>query len=190
MFSYQEVTSGHTVFLRQNSYLSLLILTGTSFFKFQGAKTPRCFIKPHAKMVQSWYSRLKYREKPLCKDNYTKQAFSTHTVDNNVIKGLGLSPNRRVSGQRLCLLILQISISADRDVPAFLKAGAFFLLRYLKKRQKNVRCIVEGNQATIPSFSKFSFRHYQVFEKKYPLYCERSVFSCQTARDPSARKSA
>ena len=29
-----------------------------------------------------------------------KQAFSTHTVDNNVIKGLGLSQNRRVSGQR------------------------------------------------------------------------------------------
>ena len=59
-------------------------------------------------------------------------------------KGLGYSQNRRVSGQRLCLLILQISISADRDVPAFSKAGTFFLLRYLKKRQKNVRCIVEG----------------------------------------------
>ena len=61
-----------------------------------------------------------------------KQAFSTHTVDNNVIKGLGLSQNRRVSGQRLCLLILQISISVDHDVPAFSKAGTFFLLRYLK----------------------------------------------------------
>lgn len=51
------------------------------------------------------------------------------TIDH---KGLGLSQNRRVSGQRLCLLILQISISADRDVPAFSKAGTFFLLRYLK----------------------------------------------------------
>ena len=61
-----------------------------------------------------------------------KQAFSTHAVDNNVIKGLGLSQNCRVSGQRLCLLFSQISISADRDVPAFSKAGTFFLLRYLK----------------------------------------------------------
>ena len=51
------------------------------------------------------------------------------TIDH---KGLGLSQNRRVSGQRLCLLILQISISADHDVPAFSKAGTFFLLRYLK----------------------------------------------------------
>ena len=51
-------------------------------------------------------------------------------------KGLGYSQNRRVSGQRLCLLILQISISADRDVPAFSKAGTFFLLRYLKTAEK------------------------------------------------------
>ena len=65
-----------------------------------------------------------------------KQAFSTHTVDSNVIKGLGYSQNRRVSGQRLCLLILQISISVDHDVPAFSKAGTFFLLRYLKKAEK------------------------------------------------------
>ena len=55
------------------------------------------------------------------------------TIDH---KGLGLSQNRRVSGQRLCLLILQISISADRDVPAFSKAGTFFLLRYLKNGRK------------------------------------------------------
>ena len=54
--------------------------------------------------------------------------------------------------------------------------------------RKNVRCKVKGNQATIPSFSKFSFRHYQVLSKKCPLYCERSVSICQTARDPSARK--
>ena len=27
-------------------------------------------MKLHAKMVQSWYSRLKCREKPLCKGNY------------------------------------------------------------------------------------------------------------------------
>ena len=72
-----------------------------------------------------------------------KQAFSTRTVDNNVIKGLGYSQNRRVSGQRLCLLFSQISISADYGVPAFSKAGTFFLLRYLKKRQRNVRCIIE-----------------------------------------------
>ena len=58
-------------------------------------------------------------------------------------KGLGYSQNRRVSGQRLCLLILQISISADRDVPAFSKAGTFFSSPILKKRQRNVRCIVE-----------------------------------------------
>ena len=51
-------------------------------------------------------------------------------------KGLGLSQNCRVSGQRLCLLILQISISADRDVLAFSKAGTFFLLRYLKNGRK------------------------------------------------------
>ena len=116
--------------------------------------------------------------------------------------------------------------------PLLRKRGHFFLLRYLKKRQRNVRCIVEGflkisrsffrtkgenmsvcymegkffalppnlqkfvrckvkgNQATIPSFSKFYFRHYQVLSKKCPLYCERSVSICQTARDPSARKSA
>ena len=48
-------------------------------------------------------------------------------------KGLGYSQNRRVSGQRLCLLILQISISADRDVPAFSKAGTFFSSPILKK---------------------------------------------------------
>ena len=36
-----------------------------------------------------------------------KQTFSTHTGDNNVIKGLGYSRNRRVSGQRLCLLFSQ-----------------------------------------------------------------------------------
>lgn len=51
-------------------------------------------------------------------------------------KDLGYSPNRRVSGQRLCLLFSQISISADRDVPAFSKAGTFFLLRYLKTAEK------------------------------------------------------
>lgn len=51
-------------------------------------------------------------------------------------KGLGYSQNRRVSGQRLCLLFSQISISADRDVPAFSKAGTFFLLRYLKTAEK------------------------------------------------------
>ena len=33
-------------------------------------------------------------------------------------------------------LFSQISISADRDVPAFSKAGAFFLLRYLKNGGK------------------------------------------------------
>ena len=41
-------------------------------------------------------------------------------------KGLGYSQNRRVYGHRLCLLFSQISISADRDVPAFSKAGTFF----------------------------------------------------------------
>ena len=54
-----------------------------------------------------------------------KQTFSTHTGDNNVIKGLGLSQNRRVSGQRLRLLFPQISMSADRDVLASSKAGTF-----------------------------------------------------------------
>lgn len=55
-------------------------------------------------------------------------------------KGLGYSQNRRVSGQRLCLLFSQISISADRDVPAFSKAGTFFLLRYLKNGRKCPLC--------------------------------------------------
>ena len=59
-------------------------------------------------------------------------------------KGLGLSQNCRVSEQRLCLLILQISISADRDVPRFFESGDIFSTPILKKRQKNVRCIVEG----------------------------------------------
>ena len=72
----------------------------------------------------------------------SKQAFSTHTGDNNVIKGLGYSQNCRVSGQRLCLLFSQISISAGHDVPAFSKAGTFFLLRYLKNGRK--MSIVEG----------------------------------------------
>ena len=45
-------------------------------------------------------------------------------------------------GQRLCLLILQISISANRDVPTFSKAGTFFLSD-TKKRQRNVRCKAE-----------------------------------------------
>ena len=51
-------------------------------------------------------------------------------------KGLGYSKNRRVYGQRLCLLFSQISISADHDVLAFSKAGTFFLLRYLKTAEK------------------------------------------------------
>ena len=55
-------------------------------------------------------------------------------------KGLGYSQNRRVSGQRLCLLFSQISIFADRDVPAFSKAGTFFLLRYLKNGRKCPLC--------------------------------------------------
>lgn len=54
-----------------------------------------------------------------------KQTFSTHTGDSNVIKGLGYSRNRRVSGQRLRLLFPQISMSADRDVLASSKAGTF-----------------------------------------------------------------
>ena len=59
-------------------------------------------------------------------------------------KGLGLSQNRRVSGQRMCLLLFsQISIFEDHDVPAFSKAGTFFS-PILKKQQRNVRCIVEG----------------------------------------------
>ena len=58
-------------------------------------------------------------------------------------KGLGYSQNRRVSGQRLCLLFSQISISADRDVPAFFESGDIFPSPILKKRQRNVRCIVE-----------------------------------------------
>ena len=54
-----------------------------------------------------------------------KQTSSTHTGDSNVIKGLGYSRNRRVSGQRLRLLFPQISMSADRDVLAFSKAWTF-----------------------------------------------------------------
>ena len=50
-----------------------------------------------------------------------KQAFSTHTGDNNVIKGLGLSQNRRVSGHRMCLLIHQIPVSTV-PTPFFLSA--------------------------------------------------------------------
>ena len=41
-------------------------------------------------------------------------------------------------------LILQISISADRDAPAFFESGDIFPSPILKKRQRNVRCIVEG----------------------------------------------
>ena len=40
-------------------------------------------------------------------------------------------------------LILQISISADHNAPAFSEAGTLFSSPILKKRQKNVRCIVE-----------------------------------------------
>ena len=72
-----------------------------------------------------------------------KQTFSTHTGDNNVIKGLGYSRNHRVSGQRLRLLFPQVSMSADRDVLAFSKAGTF-LFSAAKKRQRNVRCKAEG----------------------------------------------
>lgn len=49
---------------------------------------------------------------------------------------------------------------------------------------------MKGNPAVIPSFSKFSFRHYQVLSKKCPFKSERSVLSYQTAHDPSAKKSA
>ena len=41
------------------------------------------------------------------------------------------------------LAILSNLISADRDVPAFLEAGTLSYSPILKKRQKNVRCIVE-----------------------------------------------
>ena len=49
-----------------------------------------------------------------------KQTFSTHTGDNNVMKGLGYSRNRRAPGQRLRLLFPQISMS-----PLFRKRGHF-----------------------------------------------------------------
>ena len=59
----------------------------------------------------------------------------------NIIRAWDYPKNRRVSGQRLCLLILQISISADRDVPAFFESGDIFPFLILKKRQRNVRCV-------------------------------------------------
>ena len=43
----------------------------------------------------------------------------------------------------MCLLFSQISISTDRNVPAFSEAGTPFYPPILKKRRKNVRCIVE-----------------------------------------------
>ena len=43
----------------------------------------------------------------------------------------------------MCLLLSKISISVDHNVPAFSEAGTLFYSPILKKRQKNVRCIVE-----------------------------------------------
>lgn len=50
-----------------------------------------------------------------------------------------LSTDEEINNEGMAVLsskISQISISADRDVPAFSKAGAFFLLRYLKNGGK------------------------------------------------------
>ena len=44
---------------------------------------------------------------------------------------------------------------------------------------------MKGNQAAIPSFSKFPFRHYQVFEKKCPLYTEQKKLAAAVSRAAS-----
>ena len=99
-----------------------------------------------------------------------------------------------VYGHRMCLLLSQISYPQIQCAPAFAKAGAHIFRKFSVSipvfRRRNVRCKVRGNESPMPSSSKFSFRHYQVFEKKCPLYCERSVSICQTVHDPSAKKSA
>lgn len=74
-----------------------------------------------------------------------KQTFSTHTGDNNVIKGLGYSRNRRVSGQRLRLLFPQISMSADCDVLAFSKAGTFLFSATKKTAEE---CPLKSREAS------------------------------------------
>ena len=51
---------------------------------------------------------------------------SAHRAVRQMQRAWDYPKNRRVSGLRLCLLFSQISISADRDVPAFSKAGTFF----------------------------------------------------------------
>lgn len=123
-------------------------------------------------------------------------------------KGCGASPKIKmgVSAARLkrsffrcvrtpdVLATLSNLISADTTRSRFRKSGSAYFLKFLISipafRRRNVCCKVRGNESPMPSSSKFSFRHYQVFEKKCPLYCERSVSICQTARDLSARKSA
>ena len=123
-------------------------------------------------------------------------------------QGFGASPKIKmgVSAARLkrsffrcvrtpdVLATLPNLISADTMRSRFRKSGSAYFLKIFCfdtcVLTKIVRCKVKGNHAVIPSFSKFSFRHYQVFEKKCPLYCERSVSICQTAHDPSAKKSA
>ena len=75
---------------------------------------------------------------------YLGSSFTFHfPLTVNIIRAWDYPQNRRVSGQRLCLLILQISISADRDVLAFFESGDIFPFPILKKRQRNVRCKVE-----------------------------------------------
>ena len=57
-----------------------------------------------------------------------------------------------VHGHRMCLLFSQILISANRDAPAFSEAGTLFYSPILKKRQENIRCMVEGFLKTAKNF--------------------------------------
>ena len=57
-----------------------------------------------------------------------------------------------VYGHRMCLLFSQILISANRDAPAFSDAVTLFYSPILKKRQENIRCMVEGFLKTAKNF--------------------------------------
>ena len=65
-----------------------------------------------------------------------------------------------------------------------------FLVRWIVKSEDVGTKPIPDSLSEVRGFSKFPFRHYQVSNKKCPLYCERSVSISQTAHDPSARKSA
>ena len=90
----------------------------------------------HVAKLSNSKNSLHERLSRIDRSHILQQFYFSFSARRQYHQGLGLSQNRRVSGQRLCLLFSQISISADRDVPAFSKEGTFFLLRYLKNGRK------------------------------------------------------